>query len=597
MIVDGKDMIIVKRVLMLLKPYRRKIALILICIIVSCAVNMSLPLLSKTIMDKGLLDQNFELIIRFVLIIFLLIVLDQGIGILETRYTAYINAMMKYTLSKDAFNHLLKLKIGYFNNKNFAEIMNNIDTDVNNISKISDRSTFFIVTQAIRVIGGIIGLLFISWKLTLVVITFIIPFKYISVKYLAKKRKKLMEKYIDYKRAYAAWYGDTIRGVKEIKLYGIERIKRGQFIKKQRSIIKASIQLDLIDRINNVSEVLLSQIATNILYILGAYMIFNFDLTIGGLFAFITYTIYITGPISGILNIGYNFTNIIPSAKRLFEFLDTEREDHGIKDNQKSIRLKSDFAHGNIRFDNVSFSYEEGRNVLKDVSFEIRKGEKIALIGTNGSGKTSITNLILRLYKPTYGKILLDGTDINKINLRDYRKLIAVVSQDVYLFNGTIKENIDVLSLTPQCKIYTFTKKSCAHEFIDKMPDKYESIIGNEGLNLSGGERQKIAMARALMKDSKILILDEATSNYDTSSEVQIFKSLTKDNVDERTIIVITHKPDILKLMDKIIMIDEGCIVDIGSHEKLYSRNVLYRNMVHKTYTVNSFKMAFDSHN
>lgn len=556
MLINVKTKDIYKRLFRLLKPYIKKISVIFICIIFSTGISMLFPLLSKQIMDNGLIVNNFTIVVKFSFFTFALVLVEQLIGILETKYFSYVNSIFQYSLLKMAFKHILILKLQYFNNTNFSEIMSNIGMDVGNISRVCDKGTFIIISQLFRIIGGIIGLLIIDWRLTIVVIL-IVPIRYFIVKSLAKKRKALFNQYLEYNRDYSSWYGDTISGIKEIKLWGIDRIKIGEFIKKQRNIVKVNIKMAFLDKFNEYSESLVFQTINSTLYILGAYIVFNKGLTIGGLFAFLTYSTYVIGPISSIINIGYNFSNIIPSAKRFFEFIDMETE---TEDGQKRyIRLNNARVEGKIRFENVGFSYIDSERILNEINLEINPGEKIALIGANGCGKSTLINLLMRFYKPQEGKILIDGIDINQIKLRDYRNLISVVSQDLYIFNTTIEENISVGLKTDKFKIGKAAKKSGAYNFIKEMPLKYKSEVGRNGSKLSGGQRQKLAMARAFARESKILILDEATANYDVESESYVNQMLTTD-FGNRTIIVISHKPDILSMVDKIWVMDSGRI-------------------------------------
>lgn len=568
---------IIKRILSLFKPHRKKIIIVIACICITSVINMFLPLISQRIIDQGILRQEISLVIKLAGLSFLFVILNESLGMLETNYLAQINSLISFTLSKTAFKHLLKLRIEFFNNANATEILHNIELDVNTIGRISDRSTFFIIAQILRIIGGVIGLFLINWKMALGILC-LIPLRYIVVKYLSKERERYVQNYIDSYQVYSEWYGDSINGIKEIKLYGLERIKIGQLIKKQREIVKTNIRLSLIDRLNELSEMILMQIVINFIYIIGGYIIFNFKLTIGGLFAFITYATYVTGPVSAILGIGYSLAGILPSAKRLFQLLDMECE---MEDNEKKANKISPNwieIQGAIRFENVSFSYKNGRKILKNINFEIEAGEKIAIIGKNGSGKTTLINLLLRLYKPDDGKIFLDDVDISKMRLQDYRRIITIVTQDVYLFKGTIQENI-TFSRKEKDKLPLVLQQSGANEFIETLPLGYQTIIGNNGNMISGGEKQKIALARALLPESNILILDEATSNYDVYSELRINEHLL-EFLNGKTVIIISHRPEILSQVDKIILLDNGCIRKIENHEELLARNPAYSNIV-----------------
>lgn len=567
---------VIWKVLLLFKPYKKKILVIFSCILLSSGISMILPLISKNLMDNGFISGNLTVVIKLSAVTLILVLFDQGIGMLETMYQAYLNSIIPYNLSKKAFKHTIKLKIQYFNNVGIIELMSNIGMDVGNIARITDRATFFIITSIFKIFGGLIGLLLIDWRLTLLVVT-ILPVRYFIVKGLAKIRKKSMESLIEASRDYSAWYGDTLGGVKEVKLWGLERIKCGQFIKKQRNVIKTNIKLSITDKINEFSESVMFQIITSVLYIVGAYMISGKSFTVGGMFAFVTYSAYVTGPISAILNIGYSFSGILPSAKRLFEFFKMEVE----YSEAENVVLDPSEILGSIKFEDVSFSYKNGEQALKNISFEIKPGDKVAIIGANGSGKSTVINLLLRFYMPDSGKILLDNTDISTLKLKKFRENITVVSQEVYLFNTSVKENIDLFNSMDEIRINMAARDSMAHEFIENLPRKYDTNVGKNGAKLSGGERQKIAVSRAFARDSKILILDEATSNYDVVSEEYVSRILDK-HFKEKTVIVITHRSDILKHMDKVIVLDKGCIQDIGGHEEIYSRNELYRMMVEK---------------
>lgn len=563
MLFSSENKILYKKILKLLKPYIKKISIIFICIIASAGISMFLPLLSKQLMDSGLLKSNFEIVVKISLFTLAMVLIDQAIGLFETKYFSYVNSMFSYSLHKAAFKHLLKLKLQYFNNTNFSEIMSNIGMDVGNISRICDKGTFILLSQVFRIMGGLVGLLLIDWKLTIVVI-FVVPIRYFTVKFLAKKRKEMFKQFLDYNREYSSWYGDTISGIKEIKLLGIDRVKIGEFIKKQKNIVKMNIKMAFLDKFNEYSESMVFQGINCALYILGAYIAFHNGVTIGGLFAFLTYSAYVIGPISAILNIGYNFSNIMPSAKRFFEFIDMETETE--EKTKNPVRLDVSKIKGKLKFNNVSFSYREGEQILNNVNLEINPGEKIAIIGANGSGKSTFINLLLRFYKPSDGSIEFDEMDISSISLKDYRSLISVVSQDLYLFDTSIEDNISIGLKKDEANIKKAAIRSGAYEFIKDMPLKYKSEVGRNGSKLSGGQRQKVAVARAFAREAKILILDEATANYDVESELYLNQLLASD-FNDKTVLVISHKPDILTKVHKILVIDRGSIHQFGNYK------------------------------
>ncbi|SHJ37994.1 ATP-binding cassette, subfamily B [Clostridium cavendishii DSM 21758] len=576
MFIPPNDKYLIKQLIGLLKPYKKKVLVILVCIIISSIATMIMPMLGKKIMDDGLIGKNFKTVVSTVTLCFLIIIFQQLLELLETKYFAYINSMLPYTLNNKAFKHLMNLKLQYFNNTNFSQTMNNISIDISNVSKIADKGMFYIITEIFKMIGGTIGLLIIDWRLTIIVFLFL-PIRYILVKSLSKKRRTSFEEYMKYNEDYSAWYGDTIRGIKEIKLWNLERVQISIFTKKQRNIIKTNIKLLFVDKINEISESIILQIIINALYILGAHLIIQNSITVGELFAFITYSVYVTTPISSILNIGYALSGILPAAKRLFNFLGMETESN--LTDCKTINLDATSIKGAITFENVCFSYLKREKTLTNINFTLNKGEKLAIIGHNGSGKSTLLNLLLRFYEPQKGRILLDNMDISKIKLKDFRKLISVVSQDLYLFNTSIKDNITLFSKKNESKMYKAANSSGALDFISELPLKFDTVVGQDGSNLSGGEKQKIAVARAFARDSKIIVFDEATSNFDNESEALLNKLLLT-NFKDKTVIIITHKVNILKEMDKILLLHKGRIVDIGTHDELLNRNTLYRDMI-----------------
>lgn len=570
---------IISKLLSLFKPYTRKIIYIFICIILSSCISIALPLISREIIDDGLLNYNFSLVYKSSFLALGLVIIDQIIKFLETRNVSYINSMILYHLTKISFKHLLRLKVQFYNNKNTTEIIKNIDFDINNVARISDRFVFHIIDQIFKIIGGMLGLFILDWRLASLVIC-VFPLKYFLVKHLSKVKEKSMQSYIEYNSEFFSWLGDAVEGVKEIKIFELYNKKIGEFIAGQRKIIKMNIKLTIMDKVNDMFEIILDQMLVTCLYIIGAIIIFRSEFSVGGLFAFITYSIYVTGPISAFMNVKYSFANMLPSARRLFDFLDTNEceEKKLLVMNNSEIDIQS--TNGEIEFEDVSFSYEEGgKKILQHISFKISKGEKIAIIGSNGSGKTTMINLLLRFYKPQKGRILVDGININTIKLTEYRRLVSAVTQNPYLFNTTILNNILMKKAYRKKEYDEALLYSQSGDFVS-IHDDCKQNIGNNGVMLSGGQKQKLAIARALYKNSKILILDEATANFDIASEENLFKAIQNTFV-EKTIIYITHKINILKYVDRVIWLEKGKVHYIGTYDDL-CETMLYEKLMKK---------------
>jgi len=311
------------------------------------------------------------------------------------------------------------------------------------------------------------------------------------------------------------------------------------------------------------------QFLSTLLYILGANLVFDMKLSVGSVFAFITYSAYVTGPISAILNIGYLLSGIIPSTKRYYTFMELEEE----TDNGK----KTDLCPNDLRLQKVSFVYERDKCILKNIDILFAKSSKTAIIGRNGSGKTTIINLLTRMYEPTSGEILLGAENISELPLPEYRNMVSVVSQQIYLFNDTIRNNICLDKQIDDTVIEAACKDSGLEDFIKEV--SLDHVVGQNGAMLSGGQKQKIALARALVHNSPVIIFDEATSNTDVYSEHQI-NGLLHTKLKEKTVIIITHKQEILKEADQIIMLKDGVVVGSGVYDHLSKDNLEFKNML-----------------
>ena len=558
----------VRKLLALLKDYTKIISIIFGCLLISTVLNLCVPLLSRRIMDDGFIGGNKELLIKLVLCSLMVYLVISVIDIIKEKNRINISAKIQYSLSEQAFSHLMKMKASYFNNKNYAEILNNINVDIGNMTSIADEGVFFVVTQAFSMTGGVIGLFILNWRMTILVLLFI-PIKYVVMKKFAKQRKKVMDDFINDSQKYARWFGDTIGGVREVKLFGILNYKHAEFSQKQSKVVERQKKLNILSQWNNIIDTTLVQILVTVIYIIGANLVFDMQLSVGSVFAFITYSAYVTGPISAILNIGYLLSGIIPSTKRYYEFMNLQEE------TDKGKLIKPEF--GNLKLEEVFFSYETDKPILTDVNIEIPKGSKTVLIGKNGSGKSTIINLLTRMYEPTAGQIKLKGVNIFEITLESYRNMISVVSQQIYLFNDTIRNNICIYKKVSDEVIETACKDSGLEDFLKEVSLDY--VVGQNGAMLSGGQKQKIALARALVHDKPIIIFDEVTSNTDVYSEHQI-NGLLHTRLKEKTVIIITHKQEILQDVDQIVILKDGAVVGTGKYDDLVINNAEFKDML-----------------
>ena len=560
----------VRRLLLLLGKYKKTIVVIVGCLLVSTGLNLCVPLISRRIMDDGFIGGNKKLLIELVLVSMVIYTINSLIDLIKEKKRVDISAKIQYFLSEQSFSHLMKLRVNYFNNTNYAETLNNINMDINQMTSVADSSVFFVITQAFSMTGGIIGLFIIDFRMTILVLLFI-PIKCVVMKYFAKKQKQIMDEFIKKNQKYAKWFGDTVGGVREVKLFNILDRKHEEFDQNQKDIIEKQKQMNMLGQWNTITDSLMVQFLSTLLYILGANLVFDLQLSVGSVFAFITYSSYVTGPISAILNIGYLLSGIIPSTKRYYAFMDLEEE----TDNGETAALCPD----DLKLQQVSFAYEKEKYVLKDVDILFAKGSKTAIIGRNGSGKTTIINLLTRMYEPTSGKIMLGTEDISELPLPEYRNMVSVVSQQIYLFNDTIRNNICLYKRVDDVIVEEACKDSGLEDFIKEVSLDY--VVGQNGPMLSGGQKQKIALARALIHDKPIVIFDEATSNTDAYSEQQI-NGLLDTKLKEKTVIVITHKKEILNKVDQIVVLKEGVVIDNGTYDELVGKNEELNIMMEK---------------
>lgn len=560
----------VRRLLLLLGKYKKTIVVIVGCLLVSTGLNLCVPLISRRIMDDGFIGGNKKLLIELVLVSMVIYTINSLIDLIKEKKRVDISAKIQYFLSEQSFSHLMKLRVNYFNNTNYAETLNNINMDINQMTSVADSSVFFVITQAFSMTGGIIGLFIIDFRMTILVLLFI-PIKCVVMKYFAKKQKQIMDEFIKKNQKYAKWFGDTVGGVREVKLFNILDRKHEEFDQNRKDIIEKQKQMNMLGQWNTITDSLMVQFLSTLLYILGANLVFDLQLSVGSVFAFITYSSYVTGPISAILNIGYLLSGIIPSTKRYYAFMDLEEE----TDNGETAALCPD----DLKLQQVSFAYEKEKYVLKDVDILFAKGSKTAIIGRNGSGKTTIINLLTRMYEPTSGKIMLGTEDISELPLPEYRNMVSVVSQQIYLFNDTIRNNICLYKRVDDVIVEEACKDSGLEDFIKEVSLDY--VVGQNGAMLSGGQKQKIALARALIHDKPIVIFDEATSNTDAYSEQQI-NGLLDTKLKEKTVIVITHKKEILNKVDQIVVLKEGVVIDNGTYDELVGKNEELNIMMEK---------------
>ena len=543
-----------QRILFYLLPYKKEFVLVGAGLAVSTIVGFLQPLVIRAITDDGMLRQDMTVIVRSVLVLGFLVLVNQAIDLWQTRIFADVHNKSYYTIFHQVFEKLLHLEKSYFEDKNNTEILSFLQMDVAQVSSITDRYIVMSASFVFRIISGLVGLFVISWKLALVVLA-TVPVKYFLVRNLAKRQEHAMDETIEASRDFSRWFGDILNGVDEIKLWNLFKAKEKVFSESQRKLLNLEKKSTMINGWNSFWETILEWAVTIALYLLGGWLICKGSLTIGAVFAFASYSGYVTGPVATLLNIRMYFARIMPSARRLFTFLDMEME---MDEGSKTV---SNYP-SRLEFRDVVFRYDESRPILRGANLIVEPGEKVAIIGQNGSGKSTILNLLLRFYQPDSGMILADGVNINSLLLENYRGLFSVVSQEPYLFLGDILENIDLAGKAEEEQLRAALQDSGVTNYLSRMPEREKTQIGQNGAKLSGGEKQKLAVARALLKNAPVVILDEATSGFDVESDAYLHDIIV-NQMQGKSVIMITHHYNNLKGMDKIYRLEDGVLMEV----------------------------------
>lgn len=480
---------------------------------------------------------------------------------------------LTYKMRNDLAKKINKLPMHYFDKKTKGEVLSIITNDIDTLSQNLNQSITQIITSICTLIGVLIMMLSISWKMTLVSLL-ILPVTVFIVKNVVGKSQKYFKKQQDYLGHVNGQVEEIYGGHTIVKAFNGENEAIKEFSKANKELYQSAWKSQFLSGLIFPIMNFIGNIGYVAVAILGGYLAIQGKITVGNIQSFIQYNKQFTQPINQIAQVSSMLQAMVAAAERVFEFLEEPEEVEDVENPKSTEGLK-----GNITFDHVKFGYDEDRIIINDFSAKVKDGQKIAIVGPTGAGKTTMVKLLMRFYDVNSGAILLDGINIKDFKREDLRKMFGMVLQDTWLFGGTIKDNIRYSKPdATDAEVIEAAKAAHVHHFIKTLPSSYDMILNEESSNVSAGQKQLLTIARVILADPKILILDEATSSIDTRTEIQIQAAM--DNLMKgRTSFIIAHRLSTIKNADLILVMNHGDIVEQGTHEELLAKGGFYADL------------------
>ena len=568
------------RVLSYLKPYTPLVVITLIFAVATTLLDLVPPWLIKIIVDQLVYDTDSAWVYWAALGLFAVYFARNFCNYKRIMVNNKVEQKVVFDMRSEVYRALQRLSLNYFENRSTGELMSRVNDDVNYVERIFIDGVEQVVTAFLTLIGITIILFVLHWKLALVALLPIPLLIFGAWKYtlrahnlyhLVRERAAKMNSILQ----------DSISGIRETQSFNRQLHEIKRFEKRSSDYCNGTLQVMRLWAVYSPTMMFLGSLGTVFILLYGIGLVRAEEITVGGLIAFIGYLALFYTPINQLHSVNHMLQHALASSDRLFEIVDAVPD---VKEKPDAI-LPATNVQGAIHFESVFFSYVKGKNAIQDISFSIKPGEKIALVGHTGSGKSTIVKLLMRFYDCDSGCIKIDDHRLQDLKLSYLREQIGLVSQDPFLFNGTVLENILYGNIEANLdQVIRAAKASNADDFIQKLPEGYDTLIGERGVRLSGGERHRIAIARTFLKDPPILILDEATASVDTKTEAKI-KMALDELMACRTTFVIAHRLSTLEGADRILVLKEGQLVEDGTHDELMATDseygVLFKNQVH----------------
>ena len=571
------DLKILKRLLVFCRPYM-KVFYILIILTLSLSVLQPIrPYITQIIIDDYVTVNDLIGLKKMILLLFFLLILNAIVMYFHTYLSGWLGQNIIKDIRIKLFSHMQKFRLRFFDKTPIGRIVTRNVSDIETISDIFGQGIAAIIGDILQLVGIVFLMFYINWKLTLISLA-ALPFLFLTT-YIFKEKVKVS--FNDVRNAVAnlnSFVQEHIVGMNIVQIFGNEEKEYKKFKKINNTHLQSNLKAVLYYSIYFPVMELFTSIGLGLLIWFGSNQLFAGEVTLGVLIAFIMYLQLFFRPIRAIADRFNTLQMGVVSSKRIFDLLD---RNENIKSNEK---IKDIDIDGEVEFKNIWFAYNDDDYVLKDISFKIKKGESVGFVGSTGSGKTSIINLINRFYDFQKGSILVDNKNIEDYNILSLRDNLGLVSQDVFLFSDTILNNLTLYndSISEE-QVWSAVKKVGAESFINKLPNKLLFDVKERGVSLSVGQRQLISCIRIMLYDPKIILLDEATSSVDSESEVMIQRAVS-EILKNRTSIVVAHRLSTIKEVDKIIVIDSGEIKEMGTHDNLLKLRGYYKKLYEMQY-------------
>jgi ATP-binding cassette subfamily B protein len=563
-----------RRIFRLAIPHKREIIITVIFMLVAGIADLLRPYILKLAIDKAIILKNFPLLINYSIAYFICIGLSSVFSGLQSYYMTKMGETIVLDLRNDLFSHLQELDLSFHNEEKVGRMISRLTSDIDAILDLISSGITTIIGDSLALVGIIILLL--TMNPTLTGLTFLLlPFLFVLSFEFRRRMRDIYRMVRISISIVTGYFAESMAGIKVTKVFARFTENARRFCELTQNSVNAVMKSVHLSGIYFPLVEVIAATGTSSILWYGGSKVIQGAITIGTLVAFLNYLGRFFGPIQDLTNIYNVLQSAMAGAERIFGIIDIEPK---IKDIPEAIDL--DYAEGRIDFEDVTFGYEPDRVILEDFNLHISPSEKIGVAGPTGAGKTSMTNLLLRFYEPQSGRILIDGIDIHRMSNRSLRRLIAVVPQEPFIFSGTILENLRFGRLdATMSEIEQACEAACLNHLLSRLPHGLYTELGERGAGISVGEKQLLSIARAILANPRILILDEATSNIDTETEKLIQIALQR-LMQGRTSIVIAHRLSTIKEMDRIIVIQDGKIIEMGKHEELIRSDGLYSHLV-----------------